>query len=173
MKAATRRDTLLREAIRRPRNDLSTTRRSPRTRRRFYAARGFQKIAHVYLHDARYCYLAGVPTQGPGNSIVNPHSGRGANPGPTSTIGRRSKTWTSRLLSKSRKRVGRNRPGNIDRQAYANRARARERSAALIVRTVVRRGSSESHDNGDNIIVRPAKRVSPRQIFLTPSSTTS
>ena len=24
---------------------------------RFYAARGFEKIAHAYLRDARYCYL--------------------------------------------------------------------------------------------------------------------
>src|SRR5439155_6883099 len=24
---------------------------------RFYAARGFEKIAHAYLQDARYCYL--------------------------------------------------------------------------------------------------------------------
>jgi GAF domain-containing protein len=24
---------------------------------RFYAARGFEKIARVYLQDARYCYL--------------------------------------------------------------------------------------------------------------------
>ena len=24
---------------------------------RFYAARGFDKIAHAYLRDARYCYL--------------------------------------------------------------------------------------------------------------------
>src|SRR5262249_22767511 len=26
---------------------------------RFYAARGFEKIAHAYLRDARYCYLRG------------------------------------------------------------------------------------------------------------------
>ena len=24
---------------------------------RFYAARGFEKIAHLYLRDAQYCYL--------------------------------------------------------------------------------------------------------------------
>jgi PAS domain S-box-containing protein len=56
---------------------------------RFYAARGFEKIAHAYLQDARYCYLrwgaAGKVRQ---LDQLYPHL-REAEPvpGPTSTIG--------------------------------------------------------------------------------------
>ena len=36
----------------------STSRASPtKLQRRFYLARGFEKIAHAYLREARYCYL--------------------------------------------------------------------------------------------------------------------
>jgi hypothetical protein len=36
---------------------------------RFYAARGFEKIAHAYLRDARYGYLRWVPTERCGSWI--------------------------------------------------------------------------------------------------------
>jgi predicted ATPase/signal transduction histidine kinase/ActR/RegA family two-component response regulator len=56
---------------------------------RFYAARGIQKIAHVYLHDARYCYLRwGADGKVRQLDQLYPHL-REAEPapGPTSTIG--------------------------------------------------------------------------------------
>ena len=56
---------------------------------RFYAARGFQKIARVYLHDARYCYLRwGADGKVRQLDQLYPHL-REAEPapGPTSTIG--------------------------------------------------------------------------------------
>ena len=56
---------------------------------RFYAARGFEKIAHAYLRDARYCYLrwgaAGKVRQ---LDQLYPHLREEEPvPGPTSTIG--------------------------------------------------------------------------------------
>ena len=48
---------------------LSTTRRSPRVAARFYTARGFEQIAHLYLRNARDCIPAlgsrrqGAPTR--------------------------------------------------------------------------------------------------------------
>ncbi|MDB6043840.1 MAG: hypothetical protein JWM63_2391 [Gammaproteobacteria bacterium] len=56
---------------------------------RFYAARGFQKIAHVYLHDARYCYLRwGADGKVRQLDQLYPHIREGEPaPGPTSTIG--------------------------------------------------------------------------------------
>ena len=56
---------------------------------RFYAARGFEKIAHAYLQDARYCYLrwgaAGKVRQ---LDQLYPHLREEEPvPGPTSTIG--------------------------------------------------------------------------------------
>ena len=56
---------------------------------RFYAARGFQKSAHVYLHDARYCYLRwGADGKVRQLDQLYPHI-REAEPapGPTNTIG--------------------------------------------------------------------------------------
>ena len=35
----------------------SRTRALPTDAAQFYAARGFEKMAHIYLRDARYCYL--------------------------------------------------------------------------------------------------------------------
>ena len=45
---------------------------------RFYAARGFETIAHTYLQNARYCYLRwGAIGRGATNSINTTHaSGR-------------------------------------------------------------------------------------------------
>jgi len=43
---------------------------------RFYAARGFEKIAHTYLQDARYCYLRWGPTASR-NSISCIHTPQG------------------------------------------------------------------------------------------------
>jgi predicted ATPase/signal transduction histidine kinase len=56
---------------------------------RFYAARGFEKIARVYLQDARYCYLRwGADGKVRRLDEVHPHLRDGEPaPGPTSTIG--------------------------------------------------------------------------------------
>ena len=56
---------------------------------RFYAARGFEEIAQMYLRNARYGYLAGAPMARCGNSMSCIRSLRteGPAPGPTSTIG--------------------------------------------------------------------------------------
>jgi predicted ATPase/signal transduction histidine kinase/CheY-like chemotaxis protein len=56
---------------------------------RFYAARGFQKIAPAYLHDARYCYLRwGADGKVRQLDQLYPHLREGKPaPGPTSTIG--------------------------------------------------------------------------------------
>jgi signal transduction histidine kinase/GAF domain-containing protein/ActR/RegA family two-component response regulator len=56
---------------------------------RFYAARGFQKIAHVYLHDARYCYVRwGADGKVRQLDRLYPHIREAERaPGPTSTIG--------------------------------------------------------------------------------------
>jgi PAS domain S-box-containing protein len=56
---------------------------------RFYAARGFEKIAHAYLQDARYCYLRWGAT-GKVRQLDQLHPRLKEEqpvPGPTSTIG--------------------------------------------------------------------------------------
>jgi PAS domain S-box-containing protein len=56
---------------------------------RFYSARGFQKIAHAYLRDARYCYLCwGADGKVRQLDELYPHlREEDRAPGPTSTIG--------------------------------------------------------------------------------------
>jgi PAS domain S-box-containing protein len=56
---------------------------------RFYAARGFEKIAHTYLRDAQYCYLHwGADGKVRQLGELYPHlRDEGPVPGPTSTIG--------------------------------------------------------------------------------------
>ena len=56
---------------------------------RFYAARGFEKIARVYLHDARYGYLRwGADGKVRQLDALYPHlEGEEPAPAPTSTIG--------------------------------------------------------------------------------------
>ena len=56
---------------------------------RFYAARGFEKIAHAYLQDARYCYRRwGAAGKVRHLNQLYPHLREGEPvPGPTSTIG--------------------------------------------------------------------------------------
>ena len=56
---------------------------------RFYAARGFEKIAHAYLRDARYCYLRwGADGKVRQLDQLYPHLREEEPvPGPTSTIG--------------------------------------------------------------------------------------
>ena len=56
---------------------------------RFYAARGFEKIAHAYLQDARYCYLRwGADGKVRQLDELYPHLREEEPvPGPTSTIG--------------------------------------------------------------------------------------
>jgi PAS domain S-box-containing protein len=56
---------------------------------RFYAARGFEKIAHAYLRDAKYCYLRwGADGKVRQLDELYPHlREKEPAPGPTSTIG--------------------------------------------------------------------------------------
>jgi len=56
---------------------------------RFYAARGFEKIAHVYLRDARYCYLRwGAEGKVRQLEQLHPHlREKPAPPPPTTTFG--------------------------------------------------------------------------------------
>src|SRR5207247_599494 len=56
---------------------------------RFYAARGFEKIAHAYLQDARYCYLRwGADGKVRQLDELYPHLREEQPvPGPTTTIG--------------------------------------------------------------------------------------
>ena len=56
---------------------------------RFYAARGFEKIAHAYLREARYCYLRwGADGKVRQLDQLYPHlREEEPAPGPTSTIG--------------------------------------------------------------------------------------
>src|SRR6202043_2179944 len=54
----------------------------------FYAARGFEKIAHAYLQDARYGYLRwGADGKVRQLDQLYPHMEKEPVPGPTSTIG--------------------------------------------------------------------------------------
>ncbi|WP_284273913.1 trifunctional serine/threonine-protein kinase/ATP-binding protein/sensor histidine kinase [Bradyrhizobium iriomotense] len=54
---------------------------------RFYAARGFERIAHTYLRDARYCYLCwGADGKVRQLEQLYPHLREERPPGPTSTI---------------------------------------------------------------------------------------
>src|SRR4029077_14176816 len=56
---------------------------------RFYAAHGFEKIAHAYLRDARYCYFRwGATGKVQQLDQLYPHLREEEPvPGPTSTIG--------------------------------------------------------------------------------------
>ena len=72
---------------------------------RFYAARGFEKIAHAYLRDARYCYLRwGADGKVRQLDELYPHL-REEQPCPVrrARSGHRSNTWIWLPLSKSRK----------------------------------------------------------------------
>ena len=97
---------------------------------RFYAARGFEKIANTYLRDARYCYLrwgadgkvrqldrAVSATQGGKASCRSDKHDRGARRTPGSRDGHQSLAG----------RVGRDRSGKTDRHAHAHGDRARGR----------------------------------------------
>ena len=54
---------------------------------RFYAARGFETIAHAYLRNARYCYLRwGALGKVQQLDALHPHLREELSPGPTSTI---------------------------------------------------------------------------------------
>ena len=72
---------------------------------RFYAARGFEKIAHAYLRDARYCYLRwGADGKVRQLDELYPHLREEEPvPGPTSTIGAPVEHLDLAPLSKSRK----------------------------------------------------------------------
>ncbi len=63
----------------------------------FYAARGFEKIARVYMQDARHGYLRWGATARCGNSMrcIRTSGGKSEHPHQRRRSGRRSNTWTS------------------------------------------------------------------------------
>ena len=87
---------------------------------RFYAARGFEKIAHAYLRDARYCYLRwGADGKVRQLDQLYPHL-REEEPVARSDEHDRGagRTPGSRYRYQSlASRVGRDRPGEADRHA--------------------------------------------------------
>ncbi len=93
---------------------------------RFYAARGFEKIANAYLQDARYGYLRwGANGKVKQLDHLYPHLGEEAPArGPTSTI-----AASVELPAYS---LGRDGSGKIDRQAHARGYRARRRRAGSL-----------------------------------------
>ena len=90
---------------------------------RFYAARGFEKIAHAYLRDARYGYLRwGADGKVRQLDELYPHLREEEPvPGPTSTIGASVEHldlgYRYQSLASS---VGRDRLGETDRHAHAH-----------------------------------------------------
>ena len=76
----------------RPRQRLSSTTRrlAYELAARFYAARGFDEIAHLYLRNARHCYLrwgADGKVRQLDEHVSAPAGGDEPAPGPASTIG--------------------------------------------------------------------------------------
>ena len=99
---------------------------------RFYAARGFEKIAHAYLQDARYCYLRwGADGKVRQLDRLYPRSGRcGACTVPTSTIGSPVEQLDVATVVKVSQAVsGEIVSGQADRHADAHRDRARRRGS--------------------------------------------
>ena len=90
---------------------------------RFYAARGFEKIAHAYLRDARYGYLRwGADGKVRQLDQLYPHL-REEEPAARSDEHDRGagRTPGSRDRDQSlASRVGRDRPGETDRHAHAH-----------------------------------------------------
>ncbi len=118
---------------------------------RFYAARGFEKIAHAYLRNARHCYLRwgadgkvrqldralSAPQDGRASARSDEHDrGAGRTPRPRD----RDQSLASR--------VGRDRAGEADRHAHAHGDRARRRRARPADSAARRRAADRggSHD---------------------------
>ena len=99
---------------------------------RFYAARGFEKIAHVYLQDARYGYLRwGADGKVRQLEQLHPHLRDAAGPAPA-----HHHHWRARRAARCRDRdqglaggVRRDRPRQAHRDADADRDRACRRRA--------------------------------------------
>ncbi len=113
---------------------------------RFYAARGFEKIAHVYLRNARYGYLRwGADGKVRQLDELYPHLGR-RSAAPGSDEHDRGAGRTPRPRDRDQGvagRLGRDRAGETDRHAHAHGDRAGGRRARL-VDSSARRPSSGS-----------------------------
>ncbi len=126
---------------------------------RFYAARGFEKIAHTYLQDARYCYLRwgadGKVRQldqlYPQLREVEPA------PGPTSTIGAPVENLDLATVIKvaqalSGEIVLENLIDTLMRAAIEQAGA--ERGLLILPRGVEQRTEAEATTRGDTVIVR-------------------
>ena len=95
---------------------------------RFYAARGFDKIADAYLREARYCYLRwGADGKVRQLDQLYPHLKKeGPISAPTSTIVAPVELLDlATVINVSQAVVGRDSFGKTDRQAHARGDRAR------------------------------------------------
>ena len=99
---------------------------------RFYAARGFEKIAHMYLRNARYGYLRwGADGKVRQLDELYPHL-RAEEPHARADEHDRDAGRTPRPRDRDQGvagRLGRDRPGEADRNAHAHRDRAGGRRA--------------------------------------------
>jgi PAS domain S-box-containing protein len=126
---------------------------------RFYAARGFEKIAHGYLRDARYCYLRwGAAGKVQQLELLYPYLREEEPvPGPTSTIGasvehldlatviKVSQTVSSEIVLEKL----------IDTlMRIAIEHAGAERGLLILPRGVEQRIEAEAMTSGDSVIVR-------------------
>ena len=126
---------------------------------RFYAARGFEKIAHAYLRDARYCYLRwGADGKVRQLDELYPHLREEEPvPGPTSTIGAPVEHLDLATVIKVSQAVS----GEIVLEKLidtlmrtAIEHAGAERGLLILPRGVEQRIEAEATTSGDTIIVR-------------------
>ena len=126
---------------------------------RFYAARGFEKIAHAYLRDARYCYLRwGAAGKVQQLNELYPHfKEEESAPGPTSTIGASVEHLDLATVIKVSQTVS----GEIVLEKLidtlmrtAIEHAGAERGLLILPRGVEQRIEAEATTSGDTIIVR-------------------
>ena len=126
---------------------------------RFYTARGFQKIAQVYLHDARYCYLRwGADGKVRQLDQLYPRLREGEPaPGPTSTIGAPIENLDLATVIKVSQAVSgeivlETLLGTLMRTALEHAGA--QRGLLILVRGVAPRVEAEATTNGDTITVQ-------------------
>src|SRR6266403_3483799 len=126
---------------------------------RFYAARGFEKIAHAYLQDARYCYLRwGADGKVRQLDQLYPHLREGEPvPGPTSTIGAPVENLDLATVIKVSQAVS----GEIVLEKLMNTLMrtaiehaGAERGLLILLRGDELRVEAEATTSGDSVIVR-------------------
>jgi predicted ATPase/signal transduction histidine kinase/GAF domain-containing protein/CheY-like chemotaxis protein len=129
---------------------------------RFYAARGFQKIAHLHLHDARYCYLR-WGADGKVRQLDQLYLDlRGAEPVPASTIGAQIENLDLATVIKVSQAVS----GEIVLETLVDTLMrtalehaGAQRGLLILARAGATRIEAEAMTNGDTITVH-ARRAS-------------